>query len=265
MNITINSLLKMKAQGEKFSCLTAYDSCFADIISSAGVEVLLVGDSLGMVLQGHDSTLPVTVDDVVYHLSAVKRGNKGALIMGDLPFMSYSSEQQTLETAATLMRAGAQIVKLEGGAWLAESSRLLAERGIPVCAHMGLTPQSVNRLGGYRVQGRDPEQAQNIIDEAKILQDAGVSILLLECVPVDLGEAITKSLEIPVIGIGAGPKTDGQIMVMHDMLGISPGKSPKFVKNFLPDSEDRSIPGAFAAFSAAVKQGHYPADEHCFF
>jgi 3-methyl-2-oxobutanoate hydroxymethyltransferase len=185
--------------------------------------------------------------------------------MADLPFMTYASEPQSLQSAAALMQVGAHIVKLEGGAWLAESTRLLAERGIPVCAHMGLTPQSINRLGGFRVQGRDPDHAGQMFEEAKILEEAGASILLLECVPVDLARQITENLEIPVIGIGAGPHTDGQIMVVHDMLGITPPsiKLPRFVKNFLPESED-GIAGAVAAYAAAVKDQQFPAPEHCF-
>ena len=230
-NVSLTTLQQIKQQGEKFACLTAYDACFASILSEAGVEVLLVGDSLGMVLQGHDSTLPVTMEDMIYHTQCVKRGNKGALVMSDLPFMSYSSETQTLENAAALMRAGAHMVKLEGGAWIANTTKLLAERGIPVCAHMGLTPQSVNRIGGFHVQGRDTDQAQLIIEEAHLLQDAGANILLLECVPKSLAKTITDILEIPVIGIGAGPETTGQIMVLHDVLGVSP-ITPKFVKIF---------------------------------
>ena len=252
----------MKADGEKFACLTAYDACFAQILSEAGVEVLLVGDSLGMVLQGHDSTLPVTMDDMVYHMQCVKRGNRGALLMADLPFMSYASETQTLENAAALMRAGAHIVKLEGGAWIASTTRLLAERGIPVCAHMGLTPQSVNRIGGFHVQGRDTEQARAIIEEAQMLQDAGANILLLECVPKSLAKEVTDTLDIPVIGIGAGPDTTGQIMVLHDVLGISP-ITPKFVKNFLAES-DNGIPGAIQSYVQAVKAQTFPAAEHTF-
>ncbi len=261
-NVTITTLNKMKSSGEKFACLTAYDACFANILSSAGVEVLLVGDSLGMVLQGHDSTLPVTMEDMVYHTQCVKRGNQGSLLMADLPFMSYASETQTLENAAALMRAGAHAVKLEGGAWIANTTRLLAERGIPVCAHMGLTPQSVNRIGGFHVQGRDTEQAQSIIEEAKLLQDAGANILLLECVPSALAKEITESLDIPVIGIGAGPHTTGQIMVLHDVLGVSP-ITPKFVKNFLQDSKN-GIPGAIEDYVSAVKNQSFPAPEHCF-
>ena len=264
-SVSINTLRQKKKRGEKFAALTAYDALFAGIISSAGVDVLLVGDSLGMVLQGHDSTLPVTLDDMVYHMRCVRRGNRGALIMADLPFMSYASESQSLETAAALMRAGAHMVKLEGGAWLAESTRLLTERGVPVCAHMGLTPQSINRIGGYRVQGRDPSQAQTMIDEALVLQDSGASVVLIECVPAALGGAITERLDVPVIGIGAGPRTDGQIMVMHDMLGLTPPsiRAPKFVKNFLPESDD-GVPGAVRAYADAVRAGRFPGPEHSF-
>lgn len=224
--------------------------------------MLLVGDSLGMVLQGHDSTLPVTMNDMIYHMQCTKRGNRGALLMADMPFMSYASETQTLENAAALMRAGANIVKLEGGAWIANTTKLLVERGIPVCAHMGLTPQSVNRLGGFHVQGRDTNQAQEIIEEALLLQKAGASLLLLECVPKSLGKKITASLEIPVIGIGAGADTDGQIMVLHDLLGVSP-ITPKFVKNFL-ENDTGGIPGAMSSYTAAVKNKVFPGPEHCF-
>jgi len=197
--VTLSTLQKMKKRGEKFTCLTAYDACFGQLLSEAGVEVTLIGDSLGMVLQGHDSTLPVSMDDMVYHISCVKRGNRGAFLIGDMPFMSYASETQTLENAARLMRAGAQMIKLEGGAWIAHSTHLLAERGIPVCAHMGLTPQSINRIGGYHVQGRDPRQAESMLAEARLLESSGASILLLECVPQALARTITEALEIPVI------------------------------------------------------------------
>ena len=216
-NVTLSTLRDIKERGEKFTCLTAYDACFASILSEAGIEVLLIGDSLGMVLQGHDSTLPVTMDDMIYHTQCVKRGNKRSLLMADLPFMSYASETQTLENAAALMRAGAHMVKLEGGAWIANTTKLLAERGIPVCAHMGLTPQSVNRIGGFHVQGRDTTQAQLILQEAQLLEDSGANILLLECVPTSLAKTITESVNVPVIGIGAGPDTTAQIMVLHDL------------------------------------------------
>lgn len=261
-NVTLTTLKNIKARGEKFACLTAYDACFASILSEAGVDVLLVGDSLGMVLQGHDSTLPVTMKDMIYHTQCVKRGNKGALIIADLPFMSYASEAQTLESAAALMRAGAHMVKLEGGAWISNTTKLLAERGIPVCAHMGLTPQSVNRIGGFHVQGRNTDQAQLIIEEAQLLQDSGANILLLECVPKELAKTITTSIEIPVIGIGAGPDTTAQIMVLHDVLGVSP-ITPKFVKNFLIGSNN-GIPGAIKSYVKAVKDLTFPTEEHWF-
>ena len=260
--ISINTFGKLKKGGKKFACLTAYGYCEAVAASQAGVELLLVGDSLGMVVQGHESSLPVTIDDVAYHVRCVRRGNRGAFLMADLPFMSYYSGNATLENAALLMREGAQAVKLEGGAWLAESTRLLVERGVPVCAHMGLTPQSVNHLGGYRVQGRDPEHAKLMIDEALVLQNAGASFILLECVPTELGQAITESLQIPVIGIGAGPHTDGQIMVLHDLLGLYPGRPAKFVKNFLVENTD--IQTAIRAYVDAVKSTAFPATEHCY-
>jgi 3-methyl-2-oxobutanoate hydroxymethyltransferase len=260
--VTLSSLQKMKKRGEKFTCLTAYDACFGQLLSEAGVEVTLIGDSLGMVLQGHDSTLPVSMEDMVYHIGCVKRGNRGAFLIGDMPFMSYASETQTLENAARLMRAGAQMIKIEGGAWIAHSTHLLAERGIPVCAHMGLTPQSINRIGGYHVQGRDPRQAESMLAEARLLESSGASILLLECVPQALARTITEALEIPVIGIGAGPDTDGQVMVLHDLLGISP-ITPRFVKNFLKDSR-AGIRGALQDYVQAVKSGKFPAPEHCF-
>jgi len=262
-NITINTLRKMKADGEKFAALTAYDYCSAYAASEAGVEVLLVGDSLGMVIQGHDSSLPVTIEDTAYHVGCVKRGNSGALLVADLPFMSYYSESRSLENAAILMREGAQMVKLEGGAWLAETTRLLSERGIPVCAHMGLTPQSINHLGGYRVQGRDPAKSQAIIDEARVLQQAGASVILVECVPADLGKRLTESLEVPVIGIGAGAGTDGQILVWHDLLGLYPGKTAKFVKNFLKGNRN-GVQGALQDYVDAVKRGTFPDERHSY-
>lgn len=259
---TLYTLQALKQRGEKFVCITAYDALFAALVGRAGAELILVGDSLGMVLQGHDSTLPVTMDDMVYHMQCVKRGNHSALLMADLPFMSYASEAQTLENAARLMRAGAQVVKLEGGAWIAETTRLLTERGIPVCAHMGLTPQSINRIGGHRVQGRNPDAANTIVEEALLLESQGASLLLLECIPASLAQRISRQLTIPVIGIGAGPEVDGQIMVLHDVLGISP-ITPKFVKNFLAESTN-GIPGAIQAYVQAVKEGRFPGPEHSY-
>ena len=262
MAVTINTFLEHKRQGNKFACVTAYGYCESVAASESGIEILLIGDSLGMVVQGHDSSLPVTISDVAYHVRCVRKGNRGALMMADLPFMSYYSENATLENAALLMREGAHVVKLEGGAWLAESTRLLVERGVPVCAHMGLTPQSVNHLGGYRVQGRDPVRAQEIIDEAIVLQNAGASFILLECVPASLGKAITEALAVPVIGIGAGPDTDGQIMVLHDLLGMYPGKPAKFVKNFLAGAG--GVQDALSTYVESVRNGSFPAPEHCY-
>lgn len=259
--VTINTLRELKETGKKFSVLTCYDSTFSTRINQAEIEVMLVGDSLGMVLQGHDSTLPVTVADLAYHTQAVKRGNQHALIMADLPFMSDSSIANLLENSATLMRAGAHLVKIEGDAWLAEGITQLTQRGIPVCAHLGLTPQTVNQLGGYKVQGRG-EAGEALVETAIKLEAAGASVLLLECVPTEVGEAVTKAVKCPVIGIGAGPKTDGQVLVLHDMLGITVGKTAKFVKNFMLEAD--SIPAALAAYHQQVKSGVFPAEEHCF-
>jgi len=263
MPITLSTLNKLKQEGSKFTCLTAYDSTFAHLASSAGVEVLLVGDSLGNVLQGHDSTVPVTLQDMIYHTECVRRGNQGALIMADLPFMTYATEEQTLESSAALMRAGAHVVKLEGGAWLTSSVKKLSDRGVPVCVHLGLTPQSVNKFGGYKVQGRDPAERQALLDDSIAAEQAGAAILLYECIPSDLMAEIMGQVSIPVIGIGAGPSPDAQVLVMHDMLGATTRKPAKFVKNFMADG-DGTIAGAFAAYVAAVKEGSFPAEEHGF-
>lgn len=262
-DITVTSLQALKQKGEKITMLTCYDATFAHAASEAGVEVLLVGDSLGMVLQGHDSTLPVTTADMAYHVASVKRGNQGALIMADLPFMSYATLEQTYANSAALMQAGAHMVKIEGAAWLAESIRLLADRGIPVCAHMGLTPQSVNVLGGYKVQGRLETQARQMRADAITLEQSGAAMLLLECVPSELAQEISHAVKIPVIGIGAGSATDGQVLVMHDMLGLSiTGRVPKFVKNFMVGQPD--IQAALRAYVNAVKDVSFPGTEHGF-
>lgn len=261
-NITLHTLTARKQAGEKFAVLTAYDATFAHLISEAGIEMILVGDSLGMVLQGQSSTLPVTVDEMAYHTSCVARGNQGAMIMSDLPFMSYATPEQTMTNAARLMQAGAHIVKLEGGDWLCDSVRMLSERGVPVCPHLGLTPQAVNKLGGYRVQGRDAQSALRMLEDAKRLEDAGASMLLLECVPTLLAEEITRNLSIPVIGIGAGHHTDAQVLVMHDMLGITVGRRPRFVKNFMAEAE--SIEQAFRLYAEQVRAGTFPGPEHGF-
>ena len=260
--VTLHTLTQMKASGEKITCLTAYDASFAKVQDEAGVEIILVGDSLGMVLQGNDSTLPVTVEEMVYHTRAVARGTQRAMVMADMPFMSYATPAQAMQNAGLLMQAGAHILKLEGGAWLAETVRMLSDRGVPVCAHLGLTPQAVNKLGGFRVQGRTPESARELLDDAAILEEAGASMLLLECVPSSLAAAITRQAQVPVIGIGAGAATDSQVLVMHDLLGLNTGYVPRFVKNFMTEAED--IPGAFRAYVAAVKEGRFPSDEHGF-
>lgn len=261
--VTLTTIQKYKTDGQRFAMMTAYDYCQSVVASKAGVDLVLVGDSLGMVIQGHDSSLPVTVDDIAYHVRCVRRGNSSAMIMADMPFMSYFNEAQTLENAAELMRHGAHMVKLEGAGWLGKSTQLLAQHGIPVCAHMGLTPQSVNHLGGYRVQGRDPEQAEKIIAEAIQLQTDGASMILLECVPSSLGKAVTDALTIPVIGIGAGTDTDGQVLVWHDLLGLYPGRPAKFVKNFLAGNPN-GIEAAVRDYVEAVKDGSFPGPEHCY-
>jgi len=261
--ITLTTLQSLKLKGEKITMLTCYDATFAHAASAAGVEVLLVGDSLGMVLQGHDSTLPVTVADMAYHVGSVKRGNTGAFIVADLPFMAYATSEQTLTHSALLMQAGAHMVKLEGAAWLAEPVRLLAERGVPACVHLGLTPQSVNLLGGYKVQGRQDIQARQMRADAIALEQAGAAMLLLECVPVELAADIAQAVKIPVIGIGAGSAVDGQVLVLHDMLGLSlSGRVPRFVKNFMTGQSD--IQGALRAYVNAVKAVDFPAPEHGF-
>ena len=262
--VTIATLKALKEKGDKFSCLTAYEATLAEKISKSGVEVILVGDSLGMVIQGNDSTLPVTMDHLVYHLQCVVKGNVNSHIMADMPFMSYSTDHLALENATKLMQNGAHSVKIEGGTWICKLTSILAERGIPVCAHMGLTPQSINRIGGYFVQGRDVNKKKNMIQEAKALEDAGAAMLLLECVPDNLTSDIMKSINIPVIGIGAGQKTDGQIMVIHDLLGVSClDKTPKFVKDFLKESN--SIEEAISNYVKSVKNKSFPSDEHTFF
>ncbi len=261
--ITLTTLQNLKQQGEKIVMLTSYDAIFARTASLAGVEVLLVGDSLGMVLQGQDSTLPVTTADMAYHTACVKRGNQGALILADLPFMAVATLEQALHNATQLMQAGAHMVKAEGGRWLAPVVQQLTERGIPVCVHLGLTPQSVNVFGGYRVQGRQEAQARQMLEDARLLEAAGAAMLLLECVPAGLASQITRQAGVPVIGIGAGCETDGQVLVLHDLLGLSMGgRTPKFVRNFMPGQA--SIPEAIRAYVSAVKSGEFPADEHGF-
>lgn len=261
-SVTLHTLNEHKRSGRKFAMLTAYDASFASLVSSAGIEVILVGDSLGMVLQGESSTLPVTLEQMVYHTRSVAKGNQGALIMSDLPFMSYATLEQALESAAALMRAGAHMVKLEGGRNLAETVRTLTQMGVPVCVHLGLTPQSVNTLGGYKVQGREQAAALQMLEDTRILEEAGAAVLLLECVPSLLAQEITNNAKVPVIGIGAGPDTDAQVLVLHDMLGITPGKKPKFVKDFMQGAQ--SVSGAVESYVTAVRDGSFPSKEHSF-
>lgn len=259
----LTQLQLMKEKGEKITCVTAYDASFAAQAVAAGVDILLVGDSLGMVVQGQDSTLPVTLDDMIYHSKIARRGAPNSLIMMDLPFMTYATPETTLKNAGKLMREGmGTMVKVEGGEWLLPSIQMLTERGIPVCGHLGLTPQSVHQLGGYRVQGRSEIDAQRILNDALALEKAGVSLLVLECVPSDLAKRITNALKIPTIGIGAGVDCDGQVLVLYDMLGITMGKTPRFSKNFLIGQD--SIKSALQNFVETVKNKTFPDLEHSF-
>lgn len=260
-NITIERLKSIKADGNKFAVITAYDYSFAKLIDEAGIEVTLVGDSLGNVIQGQETTLPVTVDEMAYHTANVRRGINSSFIIADMPFMSYATVPQALENAAILMQAGAQMVKLEGGEWVIETIQALTERGIPVCGHLGLTPQSVHKLSGFKIQGKDAEAAEKLLYEAKQLEEAGADLLVVECVPSTLGKSLAKNLDIPVIGIGAGSATDAQVLVLQDMLGMST-KPPKFAKNFLQQESD--IQSALKAYRQAVISGQFPEDEHCF-
>lgn len=261
--VTVATLRQMKRRAEKIACLTAYDASFASVLDDAGIDVLLVGDSLGMVVQGRETTLPVTVDDMIYHSRCVARGRSRALLMVDMPFMSYSAPGDALRNAARLMQEGeAHMVKLEGGAIQVDTVRELSMRGIPVCAHLGLQPQSIHRLGGYKVQGRDETVAQSMRDDARALQDAGADALLLECVPAGLAAEISAQLEIPVIGIGAGPRCDGQVLVLYDMLGFTPGRRPKFVRDFMLGHDN--IAAAVADYVQSVKDGSFPGPEQSF-
>ncbi len=260
--VTIPSINALKAAGEKITMLTCYDASFASMMDGCGVEVLLIGDSLGMVCNGHQSTLPVTVQEVAYHTAAVARGAKNALILADMPFGSYATPEQAFANAVQLVQAGAHMVKIEGGAWVADTVRFLVERSIPVCAHLGLTPQSVHTLGGYKVQGKTVQSAELLKQDALKLQAAGAAMVVLEAIPTALGKEVTDMLSMPTIGIGAGPDCSGQVLVMHDMLGVFPGRKARFVKNFMEGQA--SIQGAVSAYISAVKDGSFPALEHCF-
>ena len=259
--VTTYGLRKKKSAGEKFVVIALYDAHMAAMAQRCGVEVVLVGDSLGMTVLGYDSTIPVTMEHMIYHVEAVARGNKKSLIIGDLPFMTYATPTDALNNAKRIMQAGAHMVKLEGGEWLAETVSMLAERGIPVCAHLGLTPQSVNKLGGFRVQGRDKTQAEKILNDAKQLEAAGADLIVLECIPASLGAQITQALSIPTIGIGAGAGTDAQVLVINDILGLTE-QPPSFSKNFLLEAAD--IPGAMQKYVADVKAGIFPSTEQSF-
>ena len=263
MRVTLTTLQKMKQDGDKITMLTCYDASFAALLDGAGVDALLIGDSLGMVLQGHDSTLPVTLRDVAYHTACVARRAQRALVIADMPFGTYqASPAQAFENAAQLMAAGAHMVKLEGGETMAQTVAFLAARGVPVCGHLGLTPQSVHQFGGFRVQGRSESQAQRLIAEAKMLQDAGAGLLVLELIPAALAREVTAALAVPTIGIGAGVDCSGQVLVLYDLLDIYPGRKAKFVKDFLRGAG--SIPGAIEAFVREVKAQTFPGPEHSF-
>ena len=263
MRTTLTSLKAMYEKGERIAVLTCYDASFAALLEAQGVDVLLVGDSLGMVLQGHDSTLPVALNDMAYHTACVARGSRTAFIIADMPFgTSQISPQQTFENAARLMVAGAQMVKIEGGMEMAETVRFLTSRGIPVCGHIGLLPQSVNQLGGYKVQGKDADAAQRLMSDALALQEVGAGMVILEAVPAALALEITAALSIPTIGIGAGAGCSGQVLVLYDMLDIYPGRKARFVKNYMQDAS--SIAEAVALYVAEVKDGSFPKPEHSF-
>lgn len=261
--VTLATLGKMKADGEKIASLTAYDASFAVLLDEADVDVVLVGDSLGMVIQGHDTTVPVTMDHIVYHCRAVARGLHRPFLMADMPFMSYATREQALANAVRLMQeGGAKMVKLESGPSQLEIVEFLAGHDIAVCAHLGLKPQSVHKTGGFRVQGRNADAAKRMLGAAQDLERAGADIVLLECIPADLGRRITSELHVPVIGIGAGPHTDGQILVTYDVLDITSGRKPRFVRNFMTGAGDNLQ--ALKNYVRAVKQGEYPAPEHSF-
>lgn len=261
--VSVATLARMKADGQPIACLTAYDASYALLLDKAGVDLVLVGDSLGMVIQGHDTTIPVTVSDVIYHTRNVAKGLSRAFLVADMPFMSYVEPVQALDNAVQMMQdGGAMMIKLEGGDGQVEIVEHLAKHDIPVCAHLGLKPQSVHKIGGFKVQGREPKQAKAMIETARKLQAAGADLLLLECVPNEVGHAVTKAIDAPVIGIGAGPQVDGQILVLYDMLDITQGRTPRFVQNFM--AGQHSPLDAIKAYVQAVREKSYPAPEHCF-
>ncbi|MEZ8083856.1 3-methyl-2-oxobutanoate hydroxymethyltransferase [Enterovibrio norvegicus] len=260
--ITINTLMTWKQEGRKFATATAYDASFAQLFEQQEMPLLLVGDSLGMVLQGKSDTLSVSIEEIAYHTRSVRSGSPSCLLMADMPFMSFSTPEQACENAAVLMKAGANMVKVEGGRWLAETITTLTQRAVPVCAHLGLTPQSVNIFGGFKVQGRSEEQAEQMLQDALALEAAGAQIILLECVPKALAARITDAVRVPVIGIGAGNATDGQILVMHDMFGISANYIPRFSKNYLAETGD--LRQAVTRYIEEVATGEFPGPEQTF-
>ncbi len=260
--VTLPGLIKMRDAGEKITMLTVYDASFASLMDRCGVDMLLVGDSLGNVIQGRDTTLPVKLEHMAYHIECVARGNQTALLVADLPFGTYPDPQTAYQSAVQLMQAGAQMIKIEGGAWLTETVQFLSQRGIPVFSHIGLTPQYVHQLGGFKVQGKSADAAERMKSEALLLQEAGAALFLLEAIPALLGKDLTQTLAVPTIGIGAGPDCSGQVLVMHDMLGVYPGKTARFVRNFMTDQPN--IEAAIRAYVAAVKDLSFPAAEHCF-
>ena len=260
--VTIPVLQNMRDKGEKITMLTCYDASFTALLDRCGIDTILVGDSLGMVCQGHSSTLPVTVQDIAYHTASVVRAKPTALVLSDLPFGSYGTPETAFTNAVQLIQAGAQMVKLEGGAWLAPTVRFLTERAIPVCAHLGLTPQSVHQMGGYKVQGKTTAAVEQLKSDALALQAAGASMVVLEAIPAMLGKEITELLSMPTIGIGAGPDCSGQVLVLHDLLGVFPGHKARFVKDFMQGQPN--IDSAIKAYIAAVKDKSFPAPEHCF-
>jgi 3-methyl-2-oxobutanoate hydroxymethyltransferase len=261
--MTLSEIAAIRSRGERLVMLTCYDASFATLCDAAGVELLLVGDSLGMVIQGHDTTIPVTMDEMAYHVACVARGSKRGLVIADMPFGSYQgSPGEAFANAARLLAAGAQMVKLEGGGPMLDTVRFLVERGVPVCGHVGLTPQAVHQLGGYRVQGRQPEAARRLLEDARALQAAGAAMLVLEAIPSPLAAEVTAALAIPTIGIGAGPQCSGQVLVLHDMLDIYPGRKAKFVRNFMAEAD--GVRSALERYVKAVKSGEFPGPEHSF-
>lgn len=261
-NITISQLNHWKKNKNKFAAITAYDFSFAQLFSNQGIPVILIGDSLGMTIQGHNSTLPVTIKNIEYHTKAVRKGAPNTFLLSDLPFMSYYNTNQALKNTAKIIRSGANMIKIEGGKWLIEIIKELSNRSILVCGHIGLTPQYFHYLGGYKIQGREKNDENKLIDEALLLEESGIKMLIVECIPEKLAKKITKHLSIPVIGIGSGKNTDGQILVMHDLLGITEGKTPSFSKNFL--SESGSVQKAVQKYIYEVKKGLYPSSKYSF-